>query len=38
VKNTENLAQAVEDVKIEVIKNVFKKENTANTDELLDAR
>jgi len=38
VKNTENLAQAVEDVKVEIIKDVVKKENTANTDELLDAR
>ena len=38
MKNTENLAQAVEDVKVEIIKDVVKKENTANTDELLDAR
>ncbi|CAD7782268.1 MAG: hypothetical protein KIIPBIDF_01627 [Candidatus Methanoperedenaceae archaeon GB50] len=36
MKNTENLAQAVEDVKIEVIKNVFKKTEGANSEDLSD--
>ena len=38
MQTKENLSQTVKDVKVEIIKDVFKKENTANTDELLDAR
>ena len=38
MQTKENLSQTVKDVKVEIIKDVVKKENTANTDELLDAR
>jgi len=38
MQTKENLSQTVKDVKVEIIKDVFKKENTANTDDLLDAR
>ena len=37
MQTKENLSQTVKDVKIEIIKDVFKKENTANVEELLDA-
>jgi len=38
MQTKENLSQTVKDVKVEIIKDVFKKENTANAEELLDAR
>ena len=38
MKNTENLAQAVEDVKAEVVKDIFKKGKTTNAEELLRAK
>ena len=37
MQTKENLSQTVKDVKVEIIKDVFKKENTANAEELLDA-
>ncbi|RKX64887.1 MAG: hypothetical protein DRP41_03930, partial [Thermodesulfobacteriota bacterium] len=37
MRTKENLSQTVKDVKVEIIKDVFKKENTANAEELLDA-
>ena len=37
MQTKENLSQIVKDVKVEIIKDVFKKENTANAEELLDA-
>jgi len=36
MQTMENLAQVIEDVKTEVVKDVFKKEKTANVEELLD--
>ena len=30
MQTKENLSQAVKDVKVEIVKDVFKKENTAN--------
>ena len=37
MQTKENLSQTVKDVKVEIIKDVFKKQNTANAEELLDA-
>ena len=37
MQTKENLSQIVKDVKVEIIKDVFKKENTANAEEILDA-
>ena len=37
MRTKENLSQTVKDVKVKIIKDVFKKENTANAEELLDA-
>ena len=36
MQTMENLAQVIEDVKVEVTRDIFKKEKTTNVEELLD--